>query len=405
MTFKLLLIQAKKFALPSLVLIMISFSLITINCADEPTSLGLKFLPSNETTGVRVFDSYIDSMAILSYNKINRVNTYSSQFLIVGQSGTYNSKALIKFSGFPGDLANATVNSAVLKLRYRNYYFPVSMQDSLGQVSFDIYRVIKNIDYQSVTLDKVNASTFGTVSQGTHTGSPTADSQTVNITLNNNLARDWLKYAANSNYTPANYGIVLSPNASSNVLKGFYSSLNTSDLRPTITIIYTLNATTDTLINSNSETLFLADADLTPPAGEFYIQAGISYNRVLRFDMSKIPKDATINDAQVFLYLDSSNSKLTSETIYGLNAAYINDSTNITNDTFAFRSIGSKSVFMFRFITPFQRWLRGETNYGIIIIPSSQSSNLDLFAFYDINASSPNKRPKVVIYYTPRVTP
>ena len=405
MTFKFLLIQVKRFALPALVLLMLSFSLITMNCADDPTSLGLKFLPSNETTGVRIFDSYLDTMAMLSYNVKYRVNTYYSTFLITGQSGTYSSKALIKFNNFPTDLAGATVNSAVLKLKYRNYYFPVSMQDSLGQISFDIYRVIQNINYQGVTLDSVNASTFGTVSQGTFTGSPTADSQQVNITLNNSIAKDWLEYAANSNYTPANYGIVLSPNASSNVLKGFYSSVNSSDLVPAVTIIYTLNGTTDTLSNNSSETLFLADANLIPPAGEFYIQAGISYNRVLRFDMSKIPGDATINDVQLYLYLDSSNSKLTSETIYGLNAAYVSDSAAVTNEGYNFHTIGSKSVFMFRIITPFQRWLRGETNYGIIINPSNQNQNLDLFAFYDINASNPNKRPKVVIFYTPRVTP
>lgn len=405
MTFKLLLTQVKRFALPSFIILMISFSLSTMNCADEPTSLGLKFLPSNETTGVRIFNSYLDSMAILSYNKIKRVNTYSSGFLIVGQSGTYNSKALIKFSGFPTDLANATVNSAVLQLRYRNYYFPVSMQDSLGQISFNVYKVLKDLDYGTVTFNNINSSTFGTVSMGTYTGSPTADSQAVNITLDNNLARDWLKYAANENYTPKNYGIVLSPNTTSNVLKGFYTFYSNPDLRPKVTIIYTLNSNTDTLVNNGSETVFIADANLTPPASEFYIQAGISYNRVMRFDLSKIPKDATINDVQLYLYLDSSNSKLTPETIYGLNAAYINDSAANTNEGFNFRILGSKSVFMFRLISPFQRWLQGETNYGIIINPSNQSANLDRFAFYDINAPNPNKRPKVVIYYTPRVTP
>lgn len=404
MTFKILLIQAKKFALPSFIALMLSFSLFTINCADEPTSLGLKFLPSNETTGVRIFDSYLDSMAMLSYNRINRVNTYLSGFCIVGQSGTYNSKALIKFSGFPTDLANATVNSAVLQLRYQNYYFPVSMQDSLGQISFDVYRVLKNLDYGKVTLSNINSSTFGTVSKGTFTGSPTADSQAVNITLDNNLVKDWLKYAANSNYTPKNNGIVLSPNAASNVLKGFYTFTN-PDLRPKVTIIYTLNNNTDTLVNNISETLFFANASLTPPAGEFYIQAGISYNRVMRFDMSKIPKDATINDVQLYLYLDSSNSELTRSTIYGLNAAYVNDSAANTNEGYGFHTLGSGRVFMFRIITPFQRWLTGETNYGIIINPSNQTANLDRFAFYDVDAPNPNKRPKVVIYYTPRLTP
>jgi hypothetical protein len=405
MTFKLLLIQAKKFGLPAFVVLMLSFSLFTMNCADDPTSLGLKFLPSNETTGVRVFDSYLDSMQMLSYKVKYRVNTYFSSFLIVGQSGSYNSKALIKFSGFPDTLAGATINSVILKLRYQNYYFPVSMQDSLGQISFNVYKVLQDINYGMVTLDSVNASTFGTASQGTYTGTPTADSEEVDITLNNTLARDWLKYAADPNYSPKNYGIVLTPNASSNVLKGFYSSIGSPGVKPQVTIIYMLNGARDTLVNDSCETLFFADTDVMPPAGELFIQAGISYNRVMRFDLSKIPKDATINDVQLYLYLDSSNSQLTSKTIYGLNAAYMSDSAAVTNEGYVFHTIGTNSLFMFRMITPFQRWLRGDINYGLIINPSNQNSNLDLFAFYDVNASNPNKRPKVVIFYTPRVTP
>jgi hypothetical protein len=401
--------KAGRFALPALFLLFLTLSLANINCADEPTSLGLKFLPSGETTGVRIYDSYIDTLPITTYSVKYRVNTYYSGNLIVGKSGNYTSKALIKFSGFPTDKSGATVNSAVMRLRYRNYYFPNTHTDSLAQVSFDVYRILQDKNFSTITMDSVSSSTFGTVSKGTYTGSPTADSQEVYINLNTSMVKDWLEYAANQNYPTPNYGIALTPNASSGALKGFYSFVASSDLVPQITVIYTLGGSTDTLVNNQCETMFIADGDYTPPAGEFFLQAGISYDHVIKFDLSKtnIPSTATINDAQVFLYQDPGNSIFTPQTIYGINTAFVTDSAGTKNEGFPrdYQTTGVQNVYTLRLIAPFQRWLNGETNHGMFIVPSAQSVNLDRIAFYNEHASDPNKRPRVIIKYTPRVTP
>src|SRR5438876_2320631 len=137
----------------ALVLICISISLYTISCTDNPTELGLKFIPPGETTGVRIFDSYTDTMQITSTSVKKHKNTSSSSNLIIGQSGSYNSKGLIKFPSLNSNYDSATVLQATLKLRYKNYYFPNGTADSLGQISFDIYKVQTNLTYSEVTLD------------------------------------------------------------------------------------------------------------------------------------------------------------------------------------------------------------------------------------------------------------
>jgi hypothetical protein len=398
-------INKKIYSLPALFLLLVGLSLLTMNCADDPTSLGLKFLPSNETTGVRIFDSYTDTMLITSRNIKYRVNTAISTSLIVGQTPNYNSKALIRFTSLPDDKDSSIVNSAVLKLKYRNYYFPTSSQDSLAQISFDIYKINQDLNFSTLTMDSVSSSTFGTTSQGNYTGTPTADSQEVDISLSTQLVKDWLEYAANSSYPVPNYGIVLSPNASSAVLKAFYSSKAGADVNPEITVIYTKYGNTDTLIHDLSETLFLTDANISPVPGSFIMQAGISYNQIMMFDMSHVPSNVTINDAQLSLTLDAANSKLTGQTINGIAAAYITDTAGVKHDLFSFTATPTNNVYTFRIIAPFTRWLRGETNYGIFIVPSAQYSNLDLFAFYNVDAADQNKRPRVIIKYTPRVTP
>jgi hypothetical protein len=153
--------------------------------------------------------------------------------------------------------------------------------------------------------------------------------------------------------------------------------------------------------------MFLADVNLTPLPERFYLQAGVSYDQIIRFDVSKIPSTATLNDVQLILTLDSANSIFTNNSKKGLAGAFVTDSAAITTGSFSFDGIvsGSQYVFRTRMMTVFQRWLNNESNQGFMIIPGAQTTNLDLFSFYDVNASDPNKRPRVIIKYTPRVTP
>jgi hypothetical protein len=393
------------------VFIVTALSIYTIGCADDPSSLGLNFIPPGETTGVRIFDSYIDTMQITSSNVKYYVNTSSSANLMVGKNGSYDSKALIKFSGISSDYDSATVNSATLTLKYKNYYFPAAQSDSLGQISFDIYKVLQNISYSTVTLDSVTSSSFGTTSQGNYTGTPTADSQEVSISLNTSMVKDWLEYAADTNYSGKNYGITMTPNNASNVIKAFYSGILGEDVRPKLQIIVTKNNDTDTLTTTNSETVSLVDASITPNNETFSLQAGVSYVQIMKFDMSKIPSTATINDAQLYLTLDTVGSKFTRLTTYKIGSLFVSDTAGYKTTGFSFDgSSTGTGQYMTRLVasfqvSPFQRWLLGETNYGILIFASNQTKNLDLFSFYGPTASDPNKRPRVVIKYTPRVTP
>lgn len=388
------------------VLFFVFLSFMTPGCADEPSSLGIQFVPPNETTGVKVFDSYVDSMSI-TFSSVKRfLNNSTSPNLIVGQSGSINSKALIKFTGMPSTY-DSTLNviSATLKLRYRNYYYPVTQTDSLGQIAFDIFRVQQKINYTTVTLDSVNAGTFGNSPQGTYTGSPTADSQEVDISLNTSMIYDWLKYAVDSNYAEKNYGVVLSPNASSNALKGFYSGTVTTDLKPALFFVVSENGRpNDTLSINTSETVFFANGDLPIVPGIFFLQGGISHSELFKFVTNKIPSTAVINDARLILSIDEGNSLISTQTqrkVIGLSAI----DSGAVNTEGEYPALESSGQYPIRMIYAFQKWIQGGTNYGFLIIPSNRQLNLDLFAFYNIDASDPNKRPRIIIRYTPRIIP
>lgn len=400
--------------LSTLISCFIGIFLFTSGCADEPSSLGLNFIPPNDTEGVKVFDSYLDSMQITSTNHRKFTNTSGSPNLMVGKNGNYDSKALLRF-GVDTGYANATVNSASLILKYRNYYFPTSHSDSLGQISFDIYKIQKSLDLSRITLDSVNNSTFGTVSQGNYTGIPTADSQEVSVNLNTVMVKDWLKAASDTGYAVKNYGIVLSPGNSSNVIKAFYSASSQviAELKPKLFIIVTKNSVVDTLQYNPFSSLSLVNNPTIAQTNEiFYMQAGIAYIQVLKFDLSKIPSTATINDVQLYFTLDQANSIFSSQTAKELRAAKITDTAGLVTENFTF--IGSPPTtdnkYSIRLVSnfnesPFQKWLMGEVNYGLYVYPTNIQTNLDLFAFYNITASDHTKRPRIVIKYTPRKTP
>lgn len=381
-----------------------TFSLLSLNCADNPSSLGLKFIPPGETTGVRIFDSYVDTMAITSTNIKKHYHPADSN-LIIGISGTYNSKSLIKFNSLNPNYDSATVLQAVLKLRYRNYYFPGTPSDSAGQISFDVYKVQTNLDYAKVTYDSITSTTFGTKSQGSYTGSPAADSLEVDITLNPALVKDWLEYRADTSYPMKNYGIGLLPNASSAVLKGFYSGQE--NLKPVLYYIVNKFGDIDTVSDDVSQRVFLADASLQGNQ-EFFLQAGISYVQIMKFDVSHLPSTATINDAQLFLTLDSSASIFTKQTVKKLTANYITDTAGLLiESSFEGAPTSTPNQYMFRLVSafqqsPFQRWLNGQTNYGLLLSAQTNLINLDRFAFYDVNSTIFNTKPRIIIKYTPR---
>ena len=391
-------------------LTIVSLSLYTIGCADDPSSLGLNFIPPGETTGVRIFDSYIDTMPITSNNSRFYVNTSGSKNLMVGKSGSYESKALLKFGDFGDTRDSATVVSAKMYLKYKNYFFPNTSGDSLGQIAFDVYKINDSIDFSTITYDSVNANNFGTVSQGSFTGTPTGDTQEVEITLNPSMVEDWLDNAADPS-TAQNNGIVLAPNGSSVCIKGFYSTNEDVSVEPKLVIIYTKYNETDTFSTSTSDNISLITADIPTSSETFTLQAGVSYVQQMIFDLGHIPSTSTINDVQLFLTLDSANSIFTSQTSYKILGQFINDSAGLKTDLFTFSgepSGGGK--YMMRLVStgapsPFARWLSGTSNYGLLLFAGNQTINLDKYVFYKESASDPQNRPRVVIKYTPRVTP
>ena len=214
------------------------------SCENNPNDLGLEFILS-DTLNTKLLDSNKDSLLITSNNYKKFINTYLSSYFMVGKYQGYESRALLKTVNVSNSYAGATILSASLKFNYAKYAY----QDSNGTVSFGVYPLNSNYNFSTITIDSVNSVGIGSNLIGSYTGMP-GDTGSIFIPFDNTVAKNWLEYAADTNYAGKNYGIAFIPNSASNTIKGFGGYLQNAlspNLVPKVVIIANKNNKTDTL--------------------------------------------------------------------------------------------------------------------------------------------------------------
>ncbi len=367
------------------------------SCENNPNDLGFILLPNVDTTGVKYLDSQADTMAITANNYKQFINTSTSGNMLVGYYQSYQSRSLLKFIDISPAYDSVTVLSAILTLRNSGYYF----KNQTGNVSFDLYNVNTNFNYSTVTFDSVNSSSFGTVSQGNYSGIP-GDTGKINIEINNQTAKDWLEYAADSNYVNKNFGIGLIPNISSNTIRGFYSNSNNVDAIPYATIIFTKNNVEDTITLITSEYVSLSDAPSTIiPADNFLLQNGIAYRNILNFDLTKLPHNVIINNATLLFTLDNANSFLSTTTDKRIVIGAVTDSLTKTDSLFFDATLLDSITYTANLTAIVQRWNIGAVpNFGVTMKNSSENQNLDNFGIYSPSYPDLTRQPRLKINYT-----
>ncbi len=369
-------------------------------CEEEPSELGLNYIPPGDTFKTKTLDSQTDTILITENNPRKYINTSASANLLVGLFQQYISKALLKFKDITQDYDSATVLSAKLNLKYNNYYF----EDSLGVTSFNVYSLTKSFDFTEIKYDELTSANIGTSVLGSYNGTLT-DSADISVTLNNQTVQDWLNYAADTNYTVKNYGIVMLANSNTNTIKSFFASNNDESVRPSVTVIVSKNSVVDTLNLNISESVSLNTVPVSIiPAERFVLQSGVSFRNIMKFDLTKLPPNVIINLALLEFTLDKNNSFISTNSDQRVNLGMLTDTANQETDGLLFQAYKKDSItYTVALNSVFQKWNLGTaTNYGLLFWNVSEVSNLDRFVFYDHTSSDINRRPRLKIIYTLR---
>lgn len=381
-----------------LFLAVVIASLSFYSCEEQISDLGQNFINPDDTLGTLLLDSKTDSLTISVNNFKQYINTFNSNFMMIGNYQDWEARSILRFNNISSDYDSATVLSARIIMKYGDYFF----RDSLGSVAFDVLKLNNRKTLNTITNDSITAGDIDNVVQGSFSGSP-VDSAQISIDLNTQLAKDWLEYEADTSYSVKNNGVIMIPTGG-NTIKGFFSSGTDESLRPALEIIVTKNSVTDTLVFNQSESVFLSDAPSSVILPDrIYLQSGVAFRSIVNFGLSKLPPNVIINDALLTLTLDTANSYLSPVSDQRLVAAMITDSVN-KKDSLGFITLNRVgNEYSIRFILIMQNWNSGfNPNLGLALRNVSETSTMDVFSFFGPTYSDTSVVPRLRIRYTLR---
>jgi hypothetical protein len=375
---------------------LVLVSLFWVSCNEEPTSIGIGLLSSQDF--VRVDTTTITAVSGTTIRK--HINAGSSTNIMVGKFQGYEARALLRFTGIPDTLLSATVLSANLILK-ANYRFG----DQQGNLAFSVNKMTQGWTETGVNWDSISTASYEPTARGFFSAA-IADTDSVAISIDSSLVREWFQAAAAAQGTE---GIILVPTAASNKIVGF-NSFQSSDASktPRLVVTFLKGTAQDTLWFASGEDVFVANIDnLNSDPSLVYVQAGVAYRSIVKFDLSSAPSHVGVHQAMLELTLNplvsilSSTSRLNSQSVDSLVSFFLVTSDSVDNSTLILghRLNPDSAVYSFAITSDVQRWISGKPNFGLQIEAWAETSKLDLFTFF-LGSANSSLRPRLKIIYS-----
>jgi hypothetical protein len=375
---------------------------LVISCSEDPTEENALLAPLPWLT-VAARETTLTATSSVTFRQTYPMN---GNVNLVGKYGDYTAVTALAFysSYFP---ARDTVNvlSGRLYLRGKTFF-----GDSTAPLGFTVHRINQTWTAGLATWDTLQAGLYdASVVRGTYNGFIGADTERVAVDLDTSMVREWLRTVGTDN-TDTKYGIVLIPTAGTNVVRGFYpfDSDSTKDL-PTLEIIAVNTAGTvrDTALYTLGIDTFFGNNDQVMTTDELmYMQAGIVYRTVLKFDVGFIPRGSLVHAAELLMDRDPGVSKVnrfSGDAAFAAHLMVVDSAQGSfeASSTSGLVKSGTDQTYTADIHTPVQSWVRSP-NYGLMlrIAGSQEFDSFDLLAFHSPLAKVQALRPRVRILYS-----
>ena len=374
--------------LTSLPIFILSPLFLLVGCSEEPNSVGRNVLPPQD-------ELTIDSLATTatSASSYRYAIPGLSNRLLLGRTADLEARTLLQFTGILSGLSGITIDSASLKLNI-NYRF----KSLDGTLSFTVQQFLRPWNEGTFTWDSLTSGTVNDTIDTTFVKAITSEDSILVVRLDN-LVGKWYR-----NGLTSPDGIILKPAISANTIIGFasYSDGSTS-LDPELFISYHDSVKRDSLRLRPIQRSFVANTALPTTSPYSFVQAGVAYRGRLMFDVSALPRSASITQASMEIVVDTSMSFFGSSLHDSLGLHLILDGSTPPKLsgtlTFGRSKDTSKTIYRFDMRNVVQQWVTGRTNYGIVLRSSDETASLDRFAVYG-NSAAADLRPKLKIIYT-----
>lgn len=380
------------------VVVFLFAALFMFSCSDAPTSIGLDLLNNDF---IKVINTNSDSLGLsqYSYSFHKEISLASSSRLLIGKKDNLEASILMRFfvslsDTLKQDIIDNQINvsSAVMEL-IQDYEFGNESEP----FDFAVHKI--NSDWGSeFTADSLSNLSYD--GEDVSLAKEINDSVT-SVTISNQLIESWLMGAADTSLN-TNKGIYLKSHLGTGKVLG-YTAFNTSLINiPVVKVVIDKpDVYTDTL--NLPAILDLSVIDGRPPqvsTGNLVIQSGYVFNSKLVFDISKIPDNAIINDAELVLTLDTAETVTGSSYSNTIYAFYLVDSTNTDSLTSLVSNLTRSGNQFKGSLTTIVRLWKSLGNNGLLLVSAGQLDGLELFAIKGSNTPNLFERPLLKLTYT-----
>ncbi len=410
-----LLNKFRKFVFDLLFIVVIVLLGFQINgCNDKPTDIGMPLL--FDTITVLPYGPKDSSIFTGQRSFFKNMSIFNVGVIFVGKTEDTKAATILRFaeSTMPDSLNYldaSQIISATLTLNPYKYTFGNTKSNNL---SFKLYKV-RSGNYWSnqATWDSVynqdgSPKIFESSSIGQWSGQiPMIDTiPAINVQITDfSFIQEWIKNAKDS--VPI-WGLGILPDDNSDVIHQFVGSVKDNiNISPSIKIIYknkNKNALDSLIMRSaiNASFTKAPQIDTTTLA----IQGASSWRSQLFFDMSKLPKNASIYKAQLELTYNPDKTVLGNLPVDSVLDAglFLSDSIWKTPDVPYYASLqGNKYIFP-KINSSIEFWLRHSGKGSLVLVSPGWSEyfKLDRVSFYGINETDITKRPKLIVIYSKR---
>lgn len=382
---------------------LFAVTILIVSCSQDPTSVGSELISQNEKIAFQELDSYQSNIFQKSANYQENLKFGLSNVVLVGKNSYAESSILMRYHIYLPDSLLAFVKSEqyIVKSATMQMIPRYLLGDKTATLDFSVYQV--RSDWSPVGFDRDSIPSLVYDPVDVSSGF-TANDTLVKFNLKNDVVTEWLKYSADSNSAPKNFGLLLKPKPSTQKIVGFYSAIASSSTNETIlsVILERPSIRQDTVGVSPYYHIYYLTGSLPSQSNNLILQGGIGLKGIVFFDLSTLPKNIIVNKAILELNLNPTVTVDGEPQSDSLFAQMLADSTTkkLTRDSSVVTILSkSENIFSGDIAWMVQKWQKDDTNQGILVSLFDEYASAARIAFY--GSKDPNKalRPKLKIIY------
>ncbi len=364
------------------------------SCGEDPASIGSSQIPNDII--IAEINSLEDSIQQNSASFKENIDRGVSSGIFLGRYKDLESHALFRFILTLSDSVTSALEADSLNVLEANVKMYPYYELGDGAFDFSVHKI--NSYWTEQDFDTDSLSNLQYDAADISIGKNFTDSL-ITFSLPLDLVTNWMKRKIDESQE-ANNGLYFQPAAASNKVlgfKGFTGDAGDKKLTALEIVVEKSGEFIDTVYAFGFPDVYVPKTELPDVNGNIFVQGGVAVHSTINFDLSRIPKSAIINNAELRLYINSENSYLGNPTFDSLFVRFnLKDSTEINGVIFR----KAENYFAGPVTGFVEKWVSGEENHGLDISVFDELNTVSRFALYGSGINDPELMPRLEIYYT-----